>query len=371
MDFDPAWLTMIKVQRRWLGMGLVLAVLVLVIWRFSRSPDWRGFSWEAVGSLLVHANLGWLAVAIVVTCSSYLIRALRWKFFLDPIKHGSFSILFAGQIFGFSAVYLIGRPGELVRPAYIARRERVPFASQLAILLLERIYDSIAVALVFALALYVQVIHPASVAEAATLHHMREAALWVLVGTVALVLALVFFRFHTETLFALGSRAFRFLPPKAASAVGRVARSVAEGLDVIENWRDLAASIVCTVLLWAANISVFWFVFQSLGGEAAALSWWAAGVAVFCAALGLVAQLPGVGGGFQVGILAALQKIFHIGGSAAAGAALLLWLVILVPCVVLGLILLAYTGLTFKRLEAITEDETKEDPRGGAAPSVL
>lgn len=357
---------MTKVQRRWLGMGVVAAVLLLVVWRFSQSPDWRGFSWERVGSLLVHANVGWLAAAIVVTYSSYVIRALRWKFFLDPIKHGSFSILFAGQVLGFSAVYLIGRPGELVRPAYIARRERVPFASQLAILLLERIYDSIAVALVFALALYLQVIHPASAAEALTLQHMREGALGVLVGTLVLVAALVFFRFHTETLLALGARALRFLPAKVGSAIGRVARSVAEGLNVIENWRDLAASVVCTVLLWVANISVFWFVFQSLGGGVAGLSWWAAGVAVFCAGLGLVAQLPGVGGGFQVGILAALQKIFHVGGSSAAGAALLLWLVILVPCVVLGLGLLAHSGLTFKKLEAITEAEAKERQQGGA-----
>jgi len=356
---------MTNTQRRWLGMGLVVAVLALVVWRFSQSPDWRGFSWERVGSLLVHANLGWLAAAVLVTCSSYLIRAFRWKFFLDPIKHGSFSILFAGQILGFSAVYLVGRPGELVRPAYIARRERVPFASQLAILLLERIYDSITVALVFALALYLQAIHPASAEEAATVHHMREAALWVLAGTLALVAALVFFRFRNEMLLRLGSRTLRFLPQKLHSALGRVTRSVAEGLNVIENWRDLAASILCTVLLWTVNISVFWFVFQSLGGESATLSWWAAGVAAFCAALGLVAQLPGVGGGFQVGILAALQKIFHIGGSAAASVALLLWLVILVPCVVLGLALLAYTGLTFKKLEAITEAETKEDPHAG------
>ena len=358
---------MTKARQRWLGMAVIAAVLVLVVWRFSQTPDWREFSWQRVWSLLIHVSLGWLAAAVVFTYSSYVMRAIRWKFFLDPIKRGSFSILFAGQVLGFSAVYLVGRPGELVRPAYIARRERVPFASQLAILLLERIYDSIAVALVFALALYLGVIHPSSAAEAATLHHMRQGALWVLVATLALVAALVLFRFHTETFFGLGSRALRFLPPKIHAAIGRVARSVAEGLDVIENWRDLAASIACTVLLWIVNISVFWFVFQSLGGETAALSWWAAPVAVFCAALGLVAQLPGVGGGFQVGILAALQKIFHVGGSAAAGAALLLWLVILVPCVVLGLALLAYSGMTFKKLEAITEAETHEAQRDGRA----
>jgi glycosyltransferase 2 family protein len=352
---------MTKNQRRWLGMVVVAAILVVIIWRFSQSPDWREFSWARVWALVVHANAGWLAAAVAVTYSSYVIRAFRWKFFLDPIKQGSFSILFAGQVLGFSAVYLVGRPGELVRPAYIARREHVPFASQLAILLLERIYDSVAVALVFALALYLQAVRPVSATAAATLHRMHQGALGVLLGTAGLVIGLVVFRFRAEAFFAIGARLFAFLPLKIRSALGRIARSVAEGLDVIRSWRDLAASIVCTALLWIANISVFWFVFQSLGGEAASLTWWAAAVAVFCAALGLVAQLPGVGGGFQVGVLAALQQIFHVGGAAAAGVALLLWLVIMVPCVALGLVLIAYGGLSFRKLEAMAESESEAD----------
>jgi uncharacterized protein (TIRG00374 family) len=356
---------MTKVQRRWLGTAVVAAVLVLVIWRFSQSPDWREFSWQRVWSLLIHASLSWLAAAVMVTYSSYVIRAFRWKFFLDPIKRASFPVLFSGQVLGFSAVYLIGRPGELVRPAYIARWEGVTFASQLAILLLERIYDSIAVALVFALALYLQAVRPHEAAEAATLHSMRQGAIAVLLVTAGLVVALVLFKFRTETFLKVGSRALGFLPAKIRSAMGRVARSVAEGLDVIENWRDLTASIVCTALLWLANISVFWFVFKSLGGEVGELSWWAAGVAAFCAALGLVAQLPGVGGGFQVGVLAALQKVFRVGGAAATSAALLLWIVILAPCVLLGVVLLIYGGLSFKKLEAIAEAERRAGHHDG------
>jgi glycosyltransferase 2 family protein len=357
---------MTKFQRRWLGVAVVAAVLIVVVWRLSQSPDWREFSWERVWSLVIHASAGWLAAAVVVTYSSYVIRAFRWKFFLDPIKRGSFPVLFAGQVLGFSAVYLVGRPGELVRPAYIARREHVPFASQLAILLLERIYDSVAVALVFALALYLQAVHPVGDTAAATLRRMHQGALLVLLVTAGLVVALIVFRFRAEAFFAIGGRALGFLPPKVRSAIGRIARSVAEGLDVIRSWRDLAASIVCTALLWIANISVFWFVFQSLGGEAASLTWWAAAVAVFCAALGLVAQLPGVGGGFQVGVLAALQQIFHLGGAAAAGVALLLWLVIMVPCVALGLVLLIYGGLSFRKLEAMAEAESEANQTGRA-----
>jgi glycosyltransferase 2 family protein len=348
---------MTKSQRRWIGLVVVAAGLVLLFWHISQSPDWKQFTWESVWALLAHANPLWLAAAIVCTCASYIVRAYRWKFFLDPVKPASLKVLFSAQILGFSAVYLIGRPGELVRPAYIARWEGLPFASQFAILVLERIYDSVAVALLLALGLYVGSIPVEGPHAALALRRMHATSLLVLSGTAALVVILVLFRFRAEQLITWWERRFGFLPSKLRSGLAAVARSFAEGLDVIENWHDLAYSLVCTAVLWIGNVSVFWFVYQSLGGRLAELSWWATTVTVFSAALGLVAQLPGVGGGFQFAVLFALRQTLHIPPTEATSAALLLWLVILVPCVLLGVVLLIYGGLSFKHLHAMVQAE--------------
>ncbi|HUI41892.1 MAG TPA: lysylphosphatidylglycerol synthase transmembrane domain-containing protein [Terriglobia bacterium] len=354
---------MTKNQRRWVGTVVVAAVLFLVFWRFSRSPDWRQFSWRAVASLVLHARPGWLLAALVCTYLSYVLRAYRWRFFLDPIKRASVKVLFAGQILGFSAVYLIGRPGEIVRPAYIARWERVTFASQMAIWLLERMYDLVAMALCFALALYLEPIGGGPNA-ARTLHRMHEGAVGVLLVTTGLVAALALFRLRTESLLHLASRALQFLPAKVRHALGRMARSFADGLDVVQNWRDLFATVLLTIALWMVNVSVFWCAFESLGGPLARLSWWAAAVTVFFAGLGLVLQLPGVGGGFQLAVLFALKQVFHIAPNEATSAALLQWLLIFVPCVVLGLMILLYGGLSFRKLEALAETES-----AGARPA--
>ena len=353
-----------KRQRQWLGAALVGALLVFLFWRTSQSPDWKQFSWPQVWSLLVHANRYWLAAALVLTYASYLIRAYRWKFFIDPFKPSSLGVLFTGQILGFSAVYLIGRPGELVRPAYIARWEDVPFASQLAILVLERLYDMVALSLLFGLALYLEPLHSRGAMVGHTLHRMHVGAMAVLAGTITMVVLLVLYRFRAEIIIPWMSRQLRFLPARIRRGLGNVARSFAEGLDVIRNWRDLAASVVCTALLWVVNISVFWLVYQSLGGELADLSWWAATVVAFCAGVGLVIQLPGVGGGFQLAILFALKQLFQIGAGAATSAALLLWLVILMPCVLLSAALLIYGGLSFKKLKAMADEEAARRPRG-------
>lgn len=347
---------MTKIQRRWLGLAVVAAALLFLFWHISQSPDWKQFTWQSVWALLAHANPVWLLAAVAGTYASYVFRAYRWKFFLDPVKPASLKVLFSGQILGFSAIYLIGRPGELVRPAYIARWEGVPFASQLAILVLERTYDSVAVALLFALGLYLEPI-PVGSHAALTLHRMHEGALLVLAATAGLIAVLVLFRFRDEQLIAWWEQRFVFLPRKLRSGLAGVARSFAEGLDVIQNWRDLGYSLLCTALLWIGNVSVFWFVYQSLGGRLAQLSWWASTVTVFSAAVGLVAQLPGVGGGFQFAVLFVLEQTLHVPPTEATSAALLLWLVILVPCVLLGVVLLIYGGLSFKHLHAMVQAE--------------
>lgn len=350
-------------------MTALAAVLILVFWLFSRNPEWRQFSWQQVWSLLIHANPVWLTAAVAFTYASYVIRAYRWKFFLDPLKPASLRVLFTGQILGFSSVYLIGRPGELVRPAYIARWEGVPFASQFAILVLERLCDMVAMAVVFGLALYLEPVRHGGAETAHTLHRMHEVALWVLAGTAGLVVTLVLFRFRANKLINWAGRRLRFLPARIRRGLAGVARSFAEGLDVIQNWRDLAASVVCTALLWVVNVSVYWFVFQSLGGALGELSWWTGAVVAFSAGVGLLFQLPGVGGGFQVAVLSALTKVFHIHAAAATGAALLEWIVLFVPCAALAAVLLIYGGLSFRKLHAMAQAEREAVSRDGARES--
>jgi len=77
-----------------------------------------------------------------------------------PIKAASLWSLFVGQVLGFSAIFLVGRPGELVRPAYIAKKENVSMSSMIAVWLLERVFDTIAMVVLFAAALYFEPVNP-------------------------------------------------------------------------------------------------------------------------------------------------------------------------------------------------------------------
>jgi uncharacterized protein (TIRG00374 family) len=346
-----------KSFRRWIWLGGSVVVLGLVVNYLSTSPEWHAFRWDRLWSSIIHARPGYLLAAVAATLSSYLLRAYRWQFFLDPIKKASLWVLFAGQILGFSSIYLVGRPGEFVRPAYIARKENVPFTSMAAVWLLERIYDAVFLVILFAAALYLAPLAPAAGQADINLKRMHDAGRLMFLVTPVLCAALVFFRLRAEKTIAWASRVFRFLPGRGPHHLEHFLRSFADGLKVIQNAKDFVASVVVSVALWLVNGSVFWLTFQSLGGGLEKLSWLSAALAMFFSVMGLAVQLPGVGGGYQLGAIIALTKIFSVGVEAATGAAILIWVLISGPCLAIGAVLLLHEGLSFRKLEAMAEEQ--------------
>jgi hypothetical protein len=346
-----------KEHRRWWWLGIGALIIAFVFYNLSRSPEWANFRWTRLWALLTGARPGPLLLTLIAVFGSYLFRALRWKSFLNPIKKTSLWVSFVGQILGFTSIYLIGRPGEFVRPAYIAKKENVSMSAMLAVWLLERIFDTVFVVLLFAAALDFQPLAPGTARGSSILAALHRGGDIMLVFAIILVAVLLLFWLRSAQLTAWMLRALRFLPASALRRSARYMRSFAEGLSVIRSWKDLLQSLVLTAALWFLNTSVFWLVFQSLDGRLAKLSWLASAVTLFCAALGLAVQIPGIGGGYQVGTILALNELFNESAEVATGAAILVWLVISIPCLVSGLVLLVHEGLTFRKLEALAEEE--------------
>lgn len=335
-------------------MALILGLIAL---NLSRSPEWRRFSGERLWALLVNASPTYLVAALATTLSSYLVRAYRWGAFLDPIKKSSLWVLFVGQILGFSSIYLVGRPGEFVRPAYIARKVGVPITSMVAILVLERVYDTVMLVMIFAASLYFSALEPVAAGSGAIRTHLDEAGLVMFIVTTLLIILLIYFRLRADALRPRLVNNLRFLGPGGQHHLDHFLHSFAEGLKVIHSSKDLAASIISTLVLWIMNVSVIFFVLRSLGGELTQLGWLAAAMAVFFAVMGLAIQFPGIGGGYQVGIILALTELFSVSVEAATGAAIMVWIMVAAPCLALGAVLLIHEGLTFRKLKAIAEEE--------------
>ena len=121
----------------------------------------RGVDLGAVWGETRHAN-GWLlALAVCLTMMTYALRAFRWTYLLASIGPARFSTAFRTTVIGFAASFLLpARPGEVLRPYLLARRENLPPPAAFATVILERLLDLVTVLLLFGV--FVLLVNPAS-----------------------------------------------------------------------------------------------------------------------------------------------------------------------------------------------------------------
>jgi len=115
---------------------------------------WRNltFDWTVFAANLREPQL---VLARFVLCSG--IRELFWTGcplgdFMRPgavLSAGMWNLFKKPPLLVSTAVQLVGRPGEIVRPYLIAIREGVPLSSQLAVWFLERLFDLLVALLIF------------------------------------------------------------------------------------------------------------------------------------------------------------------------------------------------------------------------------
>src|SRR5688500_1096262 len=92
-----------------------------------------------------------LALAVVVTGSTYVLRSLRWQYLLAPIGRTHFGNAFRATVIGFAGSFLLpARAGEVIRPYLLARREGLNATAAFATIILERLLDLITVLMFFA-----------------------------------------------------------------------------------------------------------------------------------------------------------------------------------------------------------------------------
>src|SRR5262249_52391263 len=139
---DPSMIN----KRNLVSAGVVVLLGLLI---YLQVHNWKKFDWATFWNNTSHVNWEFVALSIALTLSTYWLRAVRWRIFLKPMCRTTTARLIGPQFIGFTGLALLGRPGEMIRPYMIARKENQTFSSQVAVWLVERIFDMAAVAVMF------------------------------------------------------------------------------------------------------------------------------------------------------------------------------------------------------------------------------
>jgi len=340
-----------RVLRVAAGAVLLLALVAVVGFRLRSS----NFQWGKFAAAFHGLNWFWFGLSIFLNFGTYFGRALRWEVMIRPMRpNARLRGVLSATIIGFTAVLILGRPGELVRPYLIAAKERIPFSSQMAAWLLERIFDLLMVLAIFSFALTRIPIETVSLHP--TLAHVLSAA-GVLSGVLAVIsfaVLLAFGRFP-ELAGSRLSAALGILPDRLRERTDRLVATFLLGMQSASRRGYVALLAGYTVAEWILVVGTTWAVFRSFP-VAAGLG--LNGVCIFLGfvAFGSIVQIPGIGGGMQVAGTMALTEILGLAVEPAAAIAVIFWFVTFVSIVPLGLGLAVHEGVNWRRLRHLREE---------------
>lgn len=339
--------------RKYGEFGALCLLAVAILWWFGRSLDW-----SEVREAVSHANPYLLALAALIISLSYLFRAVRWGALLAPLSPASLKNLFIATTVGFAAVFLVGRAGEVVRPAVLPMRDpRIRASASFVTILVERIYDLIAVAILFAAnLLWFQ--PPAN--AAIEFGRVRVVGLMLLVATLLGVFGLTQYRKKSSR--AIGwlkprIEGRRFVPARLARAVISILEQLARALRVLVDTRELAITVGWTAVVWLSIGVASMLVFRAfdlpfgMSETIFVLGW---------ALVGSLVPTPGGAAGAFHAATAAGLIFLDVPRETAAAVAIVLHMIDFCPAIVFGFIYLVKGDINISRLRSVTSSEAVE-----------
>lgn len=336
---------------------MLVGVLTLgLIAIFLRSAD-LGQVWVEIG----RARWDLLAAATIVTCATYLIRALRWQYLLQPIGPTHFMTAFRTTVIGFSATFLLpGRVGEFLRPYLLARREGLDVTACFATIIVERLLDLLTVVMLFAS--FVLVFDPGVAASDPRVFRAVVSGGFVAAAAgVAGFVTLFFLAGHPEALGRVALGVERVLPERFAHLLSRLLTAFARGLAVVRQPRRLLITLCLSLSLWLSIAVGIWLVSRSFGMP---LPYTGSFLLTALLVVGVAAPTPGGIGGFHEMFRIGATSFYGTQNDRAVGAAIVLHAVSFVPVALAGLVFMAQDGLSLKSLRRLTPeaDAAGRDP---------
>jgi glycosyltransferase 2 family protein len=249
-------------KSRWiLGLVLLPVLVALFLWARTRFH----FDFHVFAAQVALSDWRKIAFGTAVIYLAMVLRAVRWTILMRHNKKVPLFSLLGTQVIGFTAVALIGRFADPVRPYLVAKKTGEPLGSQVAVYIVERLFDFGSMALIVSLALLwiPQADLSAAPGHAGFFSHLFAplthrypilsvvfARFGALLVTVAGVLLLVAVRLSGSAVASFFEYSFGLISRSLGQAAGNKIRTFHAGLDVIHGFSDFAISASISLSMW-------------------------------------------------------------------------------------------------------------------------
>jgi uncharacterized protein (TIRG00374 family) len=332
---------------------VVLAIAVALIALFLHNVDLWGVLTE-----IARARPQWLALSLATMLVNLAIRALRWKYLLEPLGPTSFASAFRATAVGFAASSVLpARAGEVIRPYFLARlappsqRGRMTATGAFATIILERLLDTVTVLILLASFVFVfgkdlAGVNPTGFAL------VKWAGASAAVASTSALIVLFVLAGDPERLGRTMARLERVLPSALAGLIAKIAEKFARGLGAIRRPGRLLMALAWSFPLW---LSICLGIWSASTAFRLAIPFTGSFLLLALLVLGVAVPTPGAIGGFHEAFRVGATMFYGAPDDAAVGAAIVLHAFSILPSLLLGLFFAAQEGLNLGGMRRLAD----------------
>jgi glycosyltransferase 2 family protein len=351
----------------WLAAAIALVALVFVL---------RGrihFNWAVFLQQLKLADWGDIGIAVGCIYLGYVFRSMRWALFLRHNRKVPLFSLIGTQVIGFTAVALIGRVADLARPCLVSKKTGLPIGSQIAVYIVERLFDAGAMALIFSIGMLSV---PQSEIIRATSHsghlpgmaHSPQLSAFIaryggLVLTILGALFLVAVRVSGNVIASFCEHSIGLVSKNLGHAIAEKIRTFHAGLDTMRSFSDFVAAASLSLTMWGLIAMAYLEGCRAFvaSPQLATISFSKCVLLMIASGGASIVQLPVLGWFTQIGIVAAaISGISGANAEAATACAATLLLITFLMIVPIGLAWARFEGISLKKVSEESEHAGEE-----------
>jgi uncharacterized protein (TIRG00374 family) len=339
-------------KKKFIRYSIIIALTAVFLFFFFRGVDWR-----EVLRHLANVNVPVFILSIVLAPLHLVTRSFRWRYLMVHEKPTvRMANMFRANAVGFGITCVFpGRIGELVRPLYLAQKERCRKGFAMGTIVVERMFDMFTMCFMLGVFLIAEPLYASSFRVSPEAH--ANLRLWGIVGLAfasgLLVLSLSLYFFREKTVKVIGFL-LRPLPERLSRKILGLMNDFIEGLKFFHNVKTLVFYTLSSFVVWLGIIFFYWVFFISFRVP---INYFKLFPYVFLTMVGASIPTPGMVGGFDYFSKLGLTQLYGLDPNLALGATILVHAIQVLMTALIGYVIVCKDGTTVFQLRKLGEDQ--------------
>jgi len=326
----------------------------------------RNVAFKQLITVFKQINYWWTIPFVIITVLGMYIRAIRWRWILKSRYNYPSYHLFPSLMIGFALNSLLPlRAGEFARPFVLSRREKIPYSTVFATVVVERIVDGLTLLICFLIVFLFVKIDPKAelpfgkyVITGEMLTSLTKKLSMItfilLVGVITIIVD------KTRRIYELCIERIPLLSQGIKEKLIHILEHFSHGFHSLKNFKYVLMIMLYSLVIWA--LVGFSLQVMSWGFNDLSLNFFhgMAVTIIICIAI-MIPAAPGYWGLYECGGIFALMALGLISQEKGQATALSFSLVIhtlqIVPIVIIGIFYMWKENISLKQIEDLSADQ--------------